>query len=270
MVCTLAHAGAASSAGQGALQVCADAHFLPWSNDLGEGFENEIAALLAEQRGRAVEYTWFPQRMGFIRNTLRATDEGGTYRCDVVMGLPHGFELTLTSEPYYHSTYVLVYVEGRGLDGVNAAEDLLALDPSQRGGLRFGLAERNPGTLWLAQHGLLDLLTKAYPSQSGDPKVRPGQLEQEDLLAGIIDVTVMWGPIAGHFVRSNPEVPIRVIPMVSEPNILLHFGISVGVRFGERERLAELEQHLAENRDAIDAILRRHGVPLVDADGNLR
>ncbi len=270
MVCTFAYAGAASSAEQGAFKVCADAHFLPWSNDRGEGFENEIAALLAGQLGLAVEYTWFPQRMGFIRNTLRARDEGGTHRCDVVMGLPHGFELTLTSEPYYHSTYALVYVEGHGRDGVNSAADLLALGPLQRSELRFGLAERNPGTLWLARHGLLDRLTKAYPSQSGDPKVRPGQLEQEDLLAGIIDVTVMWGPIAGHFVRSNPEVPIRVIPMVSEPNILLHFGISVGVRFGEPERLDELERHLAENRDAIDAILRRHGVPLVDADGNLR
>lgn len=270
MACTFTYAGAAGGAEQGAFKVCADAQFLPWSNERGEGFENEIAALLAGQLGLDVEYTWFPQRMGFIRNTLRARDAGGTYRCDVVMGLPHGFDLALTSAPYYHSTYALVYVEGRGLEGLNSAADLLALDPSQRSELRFGLAERNPGTLWLAQHGLLDRLTKAYPSQSGDPQVQPGQLEQEDLLAGIIDVTVMWGPIAGHFVRSNPETPIRVIPMSSEPNVRLHFGISVGVRFGERERLDELERLLAENRDTIDAILRQRGVPLVDADGNLR
>ena len=175
-------------------RVCADPHYLPWSNDQLEGIENRIAALLAKQLGQTVEYTWFPQRMGFIRNTLRSQDESGAYPCDVVMGLPAGFELALTSEPYYHSTYALVYIAGRGLDSVDSPEDLLELDAERRSKLRFGLAERNPGTLWLAKYGMLDRLTVAYASQQGDPNVRPGQFEQADLLEGTIDATFHVGP----------------------------------------------------------------------------
>ena len=262
-------ADAVADEDRSAFKVCADPHFLPWSNEQEEGYENRIASLLAGELGLPVEYTWFPQRMGFIRNTLRAKGDDGEYKCDVVMGLPAGYELAITTEPYYRSTYALVFVKGRGLDGVRSAADLLALGPAQRSRLRFGLAERNPGTVWLAKHGLLDLLTVAYASQHGDPEVQPGQLEREDLLAGNIDVTIMWGPIAGFFALSTPDVPIEVIPMASEPGVHLHFGISAGVRFGQGERKKELQGLLQKNADAVEAILREYGVPLVDKNGAL-
>ena len=268
-VAAVAVSGSASGAERTAFRVCADPHYLPWSNERGEGYENRIASLLAGQLNLPVEYTWFPQRMGFIRNTLRAREPDGEYKCDVVMGLPTGFELAITTESYYYSTYSLVYVQGRGLDDVKSAADLLALEPSRRETLRFGLAERNPGTVWLAKHGLLDRIAVAYASQHGDPEVHPGQLEQEDLLADRINVTIMWGPIAGYFARSNPDVPITVIPMASEPGVRLHFGISAGVRFGQKAQKEELQVLLDDNADTIQAILREHGVPLVDPDGNL-
>ena len=265
----IAVGGGVAGAERAAFKVCADPHYLPWSNERQEGFENRIASLLAGELELPVEYTWFPQRMGFIRNTLRARGDDGEYKCDVVMGLPTGYELAITTRPYYHSTYSLVYVKGRGLDDVRSPADLLALDSVRRDKLRFGLAERNPGTLWLARHGLLDRLEIAYASQHGDPEVHPGQLEQEDLLAGKIDVTIMWGPIAGYFARSNPDVPIVVIPMATEPGVHLHFGISAGVRFGQKAQKEELQGLLDRNAEAIEAILREYGVPLVDADGGL-
>ena len=266
-VATITMSGGAVAAERTAFKVCADPHYLPWSNEAGEGYENRIASLLAGALSLPVEYTWFPQRMGFIRNTLRARGPDGEYKCDVVMGLPTGFELAITTEPYYYSTYALVYAKGRGLDDVRSAADLLALEPARRGKIRFGLAERNPGTIWLAKHGLLDQIEVAYASQHGDPELHPGQLEQQDLVAGKIDATVMWGPIAGHFARSNPNVPIAVIPMASEPGVRMHFGISAGVRFGQKAQKEELQKLLDEHADAIEAILREHGVPLVDADG---
>ena len=55
-----------------ALRICADPNNMPFSNRAGEGFENRIAELIARDLGRRVEYTWFPQRRGFFRNTLRA------------------------------------------------------------------------------------------------------------------------------------------------------------------------------------------------------
>jgi hypothetical protein len=58
----------------------------------------------------SVRYTWWAQRRGFLRNTLK---EGA---CDVVLGLPTGIDLALTTRPYYRSTYVFVSRADRGLD----------------------------------------------------------------------------------------------------------------------------------------------------------
>lgn len=251
------------------LRVCADPNYLPYSDQQEAGFENRIAQMLARELGLPVEYTWFPQRMGFIRNTLRAQAQDGRHKCDIVLGVPDGFELAITTEPYYRSTYALVYVQGRGLDDIRSGEDLLAMDDARKNKLRFGLAERNPGTVWLAKHGLLDRLLVAYASQLGDPGIRPGELEQRDLIAGRIDLTVMWGPIAGYFARHTDEVQIRVVPLLSEPGVKFDFAISAGVRFGEREWKDEVQSLLDRNAPEIEALLRDYGVPLVAEDGSL-
>jgi len=54
------------------LRVCADPNNLPFSNERGEGFENKIAALVAREMNVDVQYTWWAQRRGFVRNTLKA------------------------------------------------------------------------------------------------------------------------------------------------------------------------------------------------------
>src|SRR5215217_9470128 len=82
------------------LRVCSDPNNLPFSNDRLEGFENRIAALAARDLGMRVEYTWWAQRRGFLRNTLNAGI------CDVVVGLPSGIDGALTTRPYYRSSYV--------------------------------------------------------------------------------------------------------------------------------------------------------------------
>ena len=66
------------------VRVCADPNNLPFSNDAGEGFENRIAELLAHDLDVPLEYRWWAQRRGFVRNTLRAGD------CDVVIGRAGG------------------------------------------------------------------------------------------------------------------------------------------------------------------------------------
>src|ERR1700737_965208 len=68
------------------LHVCADPSSLPQSNDRGEGYENKIAEALAHDLGKKVAYTFFPQRMGFVRMTLRARDENTLkFKCDVII-----------------------------------------------------------------------------------------------------------------------------------------------------------------------------------------
>src|SRR5690606_37410713 len=107
------------------LRVCADPNNLPFSNSALEGFENRLAEVWARVLGLEVDYTWFPHRRGFERNTLNAQDPlTGEYRCDVIMGVPQGYDLAMTTRPYYRSTYALVYVPGGAL-AVESGDELV-------------------------------------------------------------------------------------------------------------------------------------------------
>src|SRR5690349_2099144 len=107
------------------LHVCADPSSLPQSNDRGEGYENKIAEALARDLGKKIEYTYFPQRMGFVRNTLRSRDQTTLkFKCDLIMGVPKGYELTATTQPYMRSTYAMVFRSRPDFKGLKAPEDL--------------------------------------------------------------------------------------------------------------------------------------------------
>src|SRR5689334_1124145 len=95
---------------QRVIRVAADPNNLPFTNDRLEGFENRIAEVVAKDLGARVEYVWHAQRRGFFRETLKEN------RADLVMGAPVGFDLGLTTKPYYRSTYVFVTRKGSGLD----------------------------------------------------------------------------------------------------------------------------------------------------------
>ena len=261
----------AQPAGPGAdrvLRVCEDPNNLPFSNRAGEGFENKIAELFAAELGWKLEYTWFPQRMGFIRNTLRGREpDSDRFKCDLVLGVPVGFELAATTKPYYRSTYALAYLKGKGLDSVKAPEDLLKLDPAKLKSLRLGLIGQTPTVDWLLKYGLLDQAVP-YQLQSGDPDYYPGEIVEKDLVGGAIDVAFVWGPIAGYFGK-KAAAPVAVVPFPPDPAIQFDFRIAMGVRFGEREWRDRIQQLLDAKRERIQAILAAYGVPLLDDQGRL-
>jgi quinoprotein dehydrogenase-associated probable ABC transporter substrate-binding protein len=264
--------GLSQQAGPGAdkvLRVCEDPNNLPFSNRAGEGFQNKIAELFAAELGWKLEYTWFPQRMGFIRNTLRGREpDTDRFKCDLVLGVPVGFELAATTKPYYRSTYALTYLKGRGLDAVRAPEDLLKLDPARLKSLKLGLIGQTPPVDWLLKHGLLDQAVP-YQIQSGDPERYPGEIVEKDLAAGAIDVAFVWGPIAGYFAKRATGAGVAVVPFAPDPAIQFDFRIAMGVRFGEREWRDRIQQLLDANRERIQAILAAYGVPQLDDEGRL-
>src|SRR3954454_17430304 len=92
---------------QPSFRVCADPNNLPYSNIHEQGFENKIASLIARDFNARVQYTWLPQRMGFVRNTLKRGD------CDVIIGVPSNYEQAAPTAPYYRSSYVFVTRKGR-------------------------------------------------------------------------------------------------------------------------------------------------------------
>lgn len=249
---------------QQVLRVCQDPNNLPFSNRALQGFENKIAALLAADLGWKIEYTWYPQQMGFIRNTLRAKNpDSDTFKCDLVTGVAAGFDMGATTKPYYRSTYAMAYVKGNGLDGVRAPEDLLKLSPEHRAKLRLGVFGRSPVADWLLDNGLIKQMV-SYQPQSGDADHYPGEMVEKDLARGVIDVAFIWGPIAGYFARQSKAVPIAAIPLRPHPGVQFEFDIAMAVRFGEAAYKQRIDEALERNHAKINAILTEYGVPLLE------
>jgi quinoprotein dehydrogenase-associated probable ABC transporter substrate-binding protein len=244
------------------LKVCQDPNNLPFSNLQGEGFENRIAELFAKDLGVPLRYYSFPNRLAFIRNTLRYRLPGEDYRCDVVLGVPADFDQVSATKAYYRSTYALVFAKGKGLDGVRSSDDLLALPPATQRSLRIGVFDRSPASLWLVRHELVDRGVP-YPIMSPDPDQYPGQLIERDLAQGKIDAAIVWGPIAGYFASRVRSPELVVVPMKSEPGLPFEFSIAMGVRHGEPQWKQRVEGFVARNQPQIQAILREYGVPLV-------
>ena len=251
-----------------AFRPCIDPSNLPFANDKGEGFENRIAELFAGKLGLPVQSYSFPQRMGFIRNTLRYKLPGQDFRCDIVMSVPADYDQAWSTAPYYRSTYALVYPKGKGLDQVKTGSDLFALPSDVRDKLTIGIYDKSPASVWLVKHGM-EAQAKPYQMLSPDPDQYPGSIIDKDLAQGKIDAAIVWGPIAGYYAKRVTSVPLVVIPLKSEPGVKFDYEIAMGVRYGEREWKATVEKLIAENQATITAILREYGVPLVNERGEL-
>jgi len=259
----------ATRAAETTLKVCADPNNPPFSQKDGKGFENKIAEMIAEDQGRKVEYTWFPQRMGFIRNTLKAKQpDSENFLCDVVIGVPTGYEMAATTNSYYRSTYALVYRKGRGWDDIHGASDLDGLSDERRAKLRMAMQASSPGTTWMFKHHLADQGIP-YPDMSGDARVNTAQMLEKELLDGKVDMAILWGPFAAYLVTHNKPGMFEMIPLQSEEGVKLDFPISMGVRFPDQERKEALNGWIERHQKDIRALLAKYRVPLVDEPGKL-
>jgi quinoprotein dehydrogenase-associated probable ABC transporter substrate-binding protein len=249
-----------------AFRPCVDPNNLPFSNASGEGFENRIAELFAKRLGLPVESYEYPQRMNFVRNTIRYKLPDKDYPCDILMGVPIGFDQVSVTAPYYRSTYVLVFPKGKGLDAVKSGDDLFALFAQSPRKPVIGLYDRTPASAWLAKHGWEDQ-GRPYHMLNADPDQYPGEIIEKDLVQGRIDAAVVWGPIGAYFAHRARGSVLTVIPLRSEPGVKLDYEMAMGVRYGDREWKTTVERLIADNRSAIVDILRAYDVPLVDERG---
>jgi mxaJ protein len=242
------------------LRICADPNNLPFSNRREEGFENRVAEILARDMGARLEYTWWPQRRGFVRNTLRAR------KCDVMPGVASGYELVLTTKPYYRSTYVFVSRKDRHA-GIRSLDD-----PRLRG-LKIGVqligedGFNTPPVHALSRRGIVGNLV-GYTVYGDYSQENPPARIVDAVAAGEVDVAIVWGPLAGYFAKRQPvELElVPVAPAVDVPFLPFVFDISVGVRREDVALKQELEGILARRRADILRVLNAYGVPLVDAD----
>ena len=244
----------------GVLRVCADPNNLPFSNQRGEGFENKIAELLAHDMGERVEYTWWAQRRGFFRNTLRA----GT--CDLVIGVPAGFEMASTTRPYYRSTYVFVSRKDRHLN--LASFDDPALKQLKIGVQMIGDDFSNaPPAHALSRRNIVTNV-KGYTVYGDYNQPNPPARIVDAVANGDVDVAIVWGPLAGYFAKQS-RVPLAVVPVspqVDQPFLPFVFDIAMGVRRGDQDLKDQVEQVLERRRSDIDRILADYRVPRVDQE----
>jgi mxaJ protein len=240
------------------LRVCADPNNLPFSNRRGDGFENRIAALVAREMHARLEYTWMPQRRGFFRNTLKAG------RCDVVIGVPSGFELAATTVPYYRSTYVFVYRLGHGLD-------VRSLDDSVLRRVRVGVqlagddGANPPAAHALAARGITHNVV-GFMIYGDYRRPDPAARIVDAVAAGAIDVAIVWGPQAGFYARRAHAglTLVPVSPQIDLPYLPFVFDISMGVRRGDTALQGELDGIIRRRRASLDSILAAYAVPRAD------
>jgi mxaJ protein len=239
------------------LRVCADPNNLPFSNRKGEGLENHLAHLIASDLKKRVQYTWFPQRRGFIRNTLAADS------CDVIMGMPTGSERVLTTRPYYRSTYVFLsrkdhHITVRSFD-----------DPALRK-LKIGVQligddyNNTPPVHALSRRGITGNLV-GYSVYGDYSQPNPPARIVDAVVSGAVDIAIAWGPLAGYFAK-HARVPLDIVPVspaFDPPGLQFTFPISLAVRPDDQELKQRLEAVLDRRQGGIDSLLTEFGFPRV-------
>jgi mxaJ protein len=261
---TLGHAAAAeatrsaqrtSPGAEQILTVCADPNNMPFSNRAGEGFENQIAGLVARELGMKIRYVWWAQRRGFVRNTLEDA------KCDLWPGIAAGVENVTTTRPYYRSTYVFVTRRRDELSG-------LTLDDPRLRTLSIGVqmigndAMNTPPAHAIARRGVVRNI-RGFMVYGNYGKPNPPARIMEAVATGEVDVALVWGPLAGYFASRSP-VPLRLEPVTPALDAgvwPMTYDIAMGVRRGEPQLRERIEHVMATRKPQIDAILHAFRVP---------
>ncbi|MFL6733115.1 MAG: substrate-binding domain-containing protein [Sphingomicrobium sp.] len=240
------------------LKVCADPNNLPFSNAKGEGFENRIIQMIAEELNADLTYVWWAQRRGNVRETLNAG------LCDLIPGAASSLEMVATTRPYYRSSYVALVREGP-LTGINS------LDDPRLGRLRVGVqligddGSNTPPAHALARRGIVENV-QGFPIYGDYAEPTPQSAIVDAVAAGTLDVAFVWGPTAGYFAKREPVKLILtpVTPKADGPALPMVFDVSMGVRRADLALKREVEAALKKRAAEVRAILIRYGVPLVE------
>ena len=242
------------------LRVCADPNNLPFSNAREEGFENRIVRIVAEELKARVEYVWWAQRRGNVRETLNSG------LCDLIPGVASSLETLETTRPYYRSSYVVV-VRNPALKGLSS------LDDPRLPGLRLGVqmigddGSNTPPAHALARRGMTDNV-RGYTVYGDYGQTAPQAPIVEAVARGEVDAAFVWGPTAGYFAKRNAgQLTLAVVrPLVDGPSWPMMFDISMGLRRPDRDLKQQVEAALEKRRADITAILKEFAVPLIDPE----
>lgn len=239
------------------LRVCADPNNLPFSNEKEQGFDNQIAQIVARDLGyQGVSYTWWPNRRGFIRNTLNMD------KCDLVIGVPAGYDIVATTEPYYRSIYAFVYTKKSGLH-IDSFDDP-RLKKLQIGVPLIGDDYSNPPPAHALGARQIKGNIHGYTIYGNYAEESPPKDLIDAVAKGDIDVAVAWGPTAGYWAAKEP-VDLEVTPVAeqkdSKTGLPMAYNVAMGVRHGDQKLLDEVNRAIEKHRDEFQRILKEYHVP---------
>jgi quinoprotein dehydrogenase-associated probable ABC transporter substrate-binding protein len=256
LAAALSLSGVGHARSAGFLRVCADPDNMPFSNDKGEGFENKLAKLIAEKLGDELDYSWFSESTGYVPQTM------GREACDLVMGYPQGTGLIADTNPYYYTSYALIYGQGdQSLIGLDKLSDPRLKEK------KIGLFARTPPASLLAMYGLAGN-AKPFEVNADESASKAAQKMIAEIASGRLDVGILWGPVGGYYAEQS-SLPLKLVPLAKEkagPSAV--YPITMGVRPNEPQWKHTINKLLAENQAGIYAILQGYNVPVLDENGN--
>jgi len=233
------------------LAFCAPVAAWPMSSRERPGFDNAIAELLAEELGAEPTFLWTNFDDIGIRDTLHSG------LCDVAIGIGEGVAEVLSTVPYLKTPYVFVSRSDRALD-------VASLDDPRLADLTIGTYQTGIPSIALRNRGL-DASLREYAALLRPTGLDPHTPILDAVLAGEVDVGIVYGPIAGA--RALEEGGALTLAAVTPE---LDFGATilqmsriwtVGVRTHDDTLRDRLNLALAARWDDVVAILDRYGVP---------
>lgn len=237
------------------LTACSDPGLTPLFDMQGKGIYNKIEELIASYHGQKIERYFFPMQMGFVRHTLVEK------ACHFVVGVPAGYELTLNTKPLFRSTYVLVYRSDSGFDIKGIDDPILSK-------LKIGGIVNNPAFFYLKDRGVTNYVGyNSFYDSFNRPEDNPNLQIIKDLLDKKIDVAVLWGPIAGYFVKEyNGRLKMVLPNPEGQSSVRLDYKVAIGVRKGDTHMKEYVEEAIVGEKEAIKSLLVSNGVPILPCD----
>lgn len=245
------------------LRVCAAANEHPYSTRDGEGFENKIAEVIAKSMGRRPVYVWHNKPAIYL-----VRDKLNMKVCDVVLGVDSNDERVTTTKPYYRAPYVFIQRK----DSKLKIDDWSSPDLAKAN--KIGFTPGSPAQVMLTKLDLYSVHFN-YMASLSNFKSRRNQYTRIDPLRvvgdvanGTSDLAVAFAPEVARYVKSNPDLKMTVIPddnvRVDGEKVPHHFDQSMGVRKGDNDLAAALNQAIETARPQIEQILKDEGIPLLE------
>src|SRR5258708_31130469 len=132
--------------------------------------------------------------------------------------------------------------------------------------MRIGIISATPPSDILVRHQLM-ANAKPYALMVDTRYESPTRAMVEDLVKGEIDLGLLWGPIAGYYIKRG-GLKLKLAPIPNEPGApRMDYHIAMGVRANEPEWRRQINAVIQKRQAQITAILRDYGVPLLPGPG---